>query len=220
MNVGHDHDVILQTRHLYRNSSPTLRTIQGLRPYICPFDSLVDWIPEQGTMLDVGCGAGLFLGLVGTMRPGIRGVGFDASRTAIAAAQGMAAANFPDGRIRFQHSAVEEPWPAGLYDVVSMIDVMHHVAPAEHQTAILNCYDKVAPGGLFLYKDMATSPAICAGWNRFHDIVMARQWIHYRAIGDVEQWLTAKGAQKVERSDKRLWLYMHELLVVRKPHLI
>lgn len=210
-------DIVATARDLYREAPPRARTLQGLRPYICPFEDLIRLVPHTGRMLDVGCGAGLFLGLGGRARPGITGVGFDADAEAVAAAQGMAERHFPDGRIAFRHSAVGDPWPAGPFDLVSMVDVLHHIPPEAQQGAIAQAYAHVAPGGLFLYKDMAERPFFRAWWNRFHDIVVARQWIHYRRIGDVQAWLQAEGAEIVERSAKALGLYGHEWIVAKRP---
>lgn len=209
--------IVAAARDLYRSAPARARTLQGLRPYICPFEDLIRWIPEEGRLLDVGCGAGLFLGLGGQARPRVTGVGFDADAEAVAAAQGMARAHFPDGRIAFRHSAVGDPWPEGPFDLVSMIDVLHHIPPPAQRGAILQAYGHVAPGGLFLYKDMAERPFFRAWWNRFHDIVVARQWINYRGIAEVEGWLRAEGAKIVDRSVTALGLYGHEWIVAKRP---
>lgn len=209
--------IVAAARDLYRSAPTRARTLQGLRPYICPFEDLIRWIPESGRLLDVGCGAGLFLGLSGRARPQVSGLGFDADAGAVEAAQGMARAHFPDGRIAFRHSAVGDAWPAGPFDLVSMIDVLHHIPPPAQQGAILQAYDHVAPGGLFLYKDMAERPFFRAWWNRLHDVVIARQWIHYRPIADVEAWLRAEGAEIVDRSARALGLYGHEWVVAKRP---
>jgi 2-polyprenyl-3-methyl-5-hydroxy-6-metoxy-1,4-benzoquinol methylase len=209
--------VVAVARDLYRSAPARARTLQGLRPYICPFEDLIRWMPASGRVLDVGCGAGLFLGLAGRARPNVTGIGFDADADAVAAAQGMARQHFPDGRIAFRHSAVGDPWPDGPFDLVSMIDVLHHIPPPAQQGAILQAYAHVGSGGLFLYKDMVDRPFYRAWWNRFHDIVVARQWINYRRIGEVEGWLRAEGAEIVERSARSLGLYGHEWIVAKRP---
>jgi 2-polyprenyl-3-methyl-5-hydroxy-6-metoxy-1,4-benzoquinol methylase len=209
--------IVAAARDLYRSAPARARVLQGLRPYICPFEDLIRWLPHDGRLLDVGCGAGLFLGLGGLARPGVTGLGFDADAQAVAAAQGMAGRHFPEGRIAFRHSAVGDPWPEGPFDLVSMIDVLHHIPPPAQRGAIAQAYAHVGPGGLFLYKDMAERPFFRAWWNRFHDIVVARQWIHYRRIAEVETWLRAEGAEIVERSARALGLYGHEWVVAKRP---
>lgn len=201
---------------LYADAPRRARALQTLRPFICPLEELIRWIPSEGRLLDIGCGAGLFMGLVGTARPEISAIGFDADVGAVAAAQGMARRHFADGRIAFHHSAVGDPWPDGSFDVVSIIDVLHHIPPAHQHQVIVEAVAHVAPGGLFLYKDMIDS-TFRAWWNRFHDIVVARQWIHYRPIAEVATWVTAQGAELVERGERNLGLYGHQWIVARKP---
>ncbi len=203
-------------RDLYRDAPPAPRALQSLRPYICPFEALLPWVPEGGRMLDIGCGAGLFLGLVGQARPEITAIGFDASRGAIAAAQQMARQHFSGGRIDFRYSAVEEPWPAGPFDAVSIVDVLHHIPAAGQRAVVEQALAHVAPGGVLIYKDMANRPVLKAGWNRLHDLIMARQWIRYRPIEEVRAWVEQAGGTVIHRAARSMGPYAHELLVVRQ----
>lgn len=204
-------------QRLYRSAPTVARTLQSLRPYICPFDDLLGQIPEDAHVLDVGCGAGLLLGLVAQTYPHASGIGFDSSGHAILAAQKMAAANGFADRIRFEHRAVGDAWPTDRFDVVSLVDVLHHIPPAHQQSVIEQSFAHVRPGGVLIYKDMGQRPLFSALWNRAHDLVLARQWIEYRAIADVTQWLDAQGAQIVKTRARSMGPYAHELIVARKP---
>lgn len=208
--------IVVIAQQLYSSAPMKARILQRLRPFICPFDELLKWIPANANVLDVGCGAGLFLGLIASSRPTSGGVGFDTDDVAVGAASAMARQHFPDGRIRFEHSAIGDPWPDGIFDVVSMVDVLHHVPPSAQNAVIRDAYAHVAFGGLFIYKDMADKPFVRAWWNRLHDLIIAREWIHYRQIGEVEIWLREMGAEIVERSFKNLGPYGHELIVAKK----
>ena len=64
---------------------------------------------------------------------------------------------------------------------------------------------------------MAAKPLFRAWWNRLHDLVIARQWISYRPINEVEVWLKDLGAEIVEHSEKVLGPYGHELIVAKRP---
>ncbi|MBK7284247.1 MAG: class I SAM-dependent methyltransferase [Sphingomonadales bacterium] len=57
---------------------------------------------------------------------------------------------FPDGRIAFQGSAVGDPWPDGPFEVVTMIEVLHHIPTDAQQGALAQCFDHVAPGAMLL----------------------------------------------------------------------
>lgn len=204
-------------RRLYRDAPFGTRVLQGLRPYICPFDALLRWIPANAHMLDVGCGAGLFLGFVGEMRPDVSGIGFDANAGVIAAARTMARSNFAGDRIRFQHLTVQEAWPEGAFDVVSIIDVLHHIPPAAQRAVIEQAFAHVRPGGVLIYKDMADGSPLHAWWNRLHDLLMARQWIHYLPLEHVERWLEAAGANMLAIDRQKRGPYDHEWIVAARP---
>jgi len=203
---------------LFAEGSWMGRTMQRLRPYICPFDVLVNVVPERATILDVGCGSGLLLGLVAELRKPSAAVGFDANRRAIRSAQAMRDRLSPAvrPRISFLHRDVHQPWPEGLFEVVCLVDVLHHIPPRSQRDVIAQAATKVAPGGMLLYKDIAPRPLWRASANRLHDLVVAREWVHFRTIDTVAGWLSRKGLT-TERTQRinQLW-YGHELGIFRR----
>ena len=191
-----------------------------LRVRICPFERLITWVEPCGSVLDVGCGAGLFLALLAGFQPSLKGVGFDRSKRAIDAATQMinhARRLGLPAELRFLHLDVMEPWSCGTFDVVSVIDLLHHLAAARQQALFQKAASFVKPGGILLYKDMSNRPLAAACMNRLHDLVVARQWIRYRDVLQVDQWARDLGLE-IEKSEtvNRLW-YCHELRSYRKP---
>ncbi len=200
-----------------------LRLLQQYRPYIAPFEELLPLVPRGARVMDVGCGGGLFLHLLAA-RVGLgASVGFDASAGAIAVARSVRhAAELPGLAPAFAHVRVQEPWPGPpthpkVFDVVSVIDVMHHVPAADQAGLIAQAARRVAPGGVLIYKDMCRAPLWRAAANRLHDLVLARQWISYAPVEQVEVWARAAGLEVERRAEfNRLW-YGHELRVFRNP---
>src|SRR5690349_69979 len=174
-------------RELYREGPLMMRKMQHLRPSICPFDELLAIVPPGASVMDIGCGSGLFLGLLQYFGFAIQGFGFDASRMAIVCADAMAKRHRA-ASLRFEYIRKQDPWPDGRFDVVSMIDVMHHIPVAHQEGAFRAATERVSPGGLLLYKDMSDRPWYCAGLNRMHDLVAAREWIHYVPVESIERW--------------------------------
>ena len=116
-------------RGLFREGNWALRFIQSYRPFLCPFEVLIKAVPAKSRVLDVGCGGGLFLALLAATGRISEGVGFDTSQTAIEVAQRLET-KFPNGpRIRFERRGAGETWPADTFDVVSIVDLMHHYWP-------------------------------------------------------------------------------------------
>ena len=166
--------------------------------------------------MDIGCGSGIFLGLLEYFGLKIQGFGFDASRSAIDCANAMTRRhNHFD--LRFEHIRKEDPWPDGQFDVVSIIDVLHHI-PVEHQkSAFEAAAARVSPGGLLLYKDMSNTPWYLASANRLHDLIVAREWIYYVPVADIERWAIGLNLQLENKESVRMLWYQHDLRVFRKP---
>lgn len=188
--------------------------MQRYRPYICPFGRLLDETPRNARVLDVGCGGGLFLGLLASEGALRQGVGFDVSGKAIALAQGMATSS--GAPISFERIDAGDDWPDGPFDVVSLIDVMHHVPTKARRSVVEQAARRLRPEGLFLYKDMCDTPRWRASANRLHDLVLARQWITYCPVEDVVRWATASGLMLEDAETINMLWYGHELRVFRK----
>ena len=204
---------------IYRESPPVRRLLMTLRPHICPFERLIESVPEGAAVLDVGCGAGLFLGLLAATGRRFRGVGFDASATAIREAAAMAAllkVQGNAGELWFEHRDVRSTWPEGPFDVVSIIDVMHHV-PLDHRRALLEqARAALRPGGLLIFKDIGDRPRWRATANLLHDLLMTRELVRYTPLREVEAWgrVLAMEPLASERIN-RLW-YGHDLMLLLK----
>ena len=205
--------------HLYTDGPWLLRNLMRFRIVICPFERLVPLVPPGSSVLDIGSGAGLFLALLAGSLPGVTATGFDSSRLAIETANQMAERARSVGleaKLRFFHLDAAANWPVGRYDVVSLIDVMHHV-PVDLQGVVFRrAVDVLEPGGLLIYKDMADRPFPYAAMNRLHDLVMARQWIHYVAIEEIDAWAAESRLTLLRAaSECRLW-YRHDIRLYRK----
>jgi 2-polyprenyl-3-methyl-5-hydroxy-6-metoxy-1,4-benzoquinol methylase len=59
-----DSNVVRLARTIYSEAHGGIKYKQVLRPYICPFHILIDLIPSEANILDVACGAGLFISLL------------------------------------------------------------------------------------------------------------------------------------------------------------
>lgn len=190
--------------------------LQCWRPFICPFQPLLDAVPTGARILDVGCGSGLFLGLLAASGRISAGVGFDANAPAIERANRMRRKLNENDILSFERRDAAAGWPEGEFDVISIIDVMHHVAKTEQERLIRTAASRLKEGGILIYKDMVRRPWWRAGMNRLHDLLFARQWIHYAPIEEVGAWMTAAGVRPQELRAVDMYWYGHEIIVARK----
>jgi 2-polyprenyl-3-methyl-5-hydroxy-6-metoxy-1,4-benzoquinol methylase len=195
-----------------------LRQLQCWRPYICPFEKLVPYISNQAYVLDIGCGAGLLLGLAAGVGLEFRGRGLDVSASAIAAAKMMVQrAEGLNSKVTLAFDLIPKAatWPGGAFDVVFLVDVLHHVKARAQQEFFARAVSKVRPGGILVYKDMCLRPWWMAQMNRLHDLILAADFINYVPIERVAQWAAELQLKVIAQEDLTRYWYGHELRVFR-----
>ncbi len=210
------YDVVTAVRDIYKDGSTLRRLMLHNRPYICPFDELINRIPQDAKVLDIGCGDGLFLNVLLKLDRISQGLGFDTNSTAIAYAQTIKN-SLPNAlQLEFLHWSVGQPWPEGEFDVVTMIDVLHHIPQREKRDSIEKAASLVKPHGLLIYKDIGIRPRWRAFFNSLHDLILTRELVTYTSLDEVASWVRSQDLKEIERRTfNRLW-YGHELLVFRK----
>lgn len=204
-------------RAIYTKGPLLTRAMQHWRPFICPFDLVMQEVPPGSFVLDIACGGGLLLGALAATRRICGGVGFDFSRDAIRVAAAMTESLDCGGRLEFLHLSVMDPWPEGPFTAVTLIDVMHHV-PVVSQHEVLRKAARVLPtGSRLIYKDIAPRPRWRACANTVHDLILARQWAHYVPMPTVIEWARAEGLDLLRSYQRnRLW-YGHQFAVFVRP---
>jgi SAM-dependent methyltransferase len=210
----------LAATQLYCGQGAFGRFLAKYRPRICPFHLVIPQVPAGASALDIGCGNGLMLALLADSGKLGRGVGFDSSGVAIDAAHQMLAElkkQRPEADLTFVRLDVGQPWPDGQFDVVMLVDVLHHIPPAAQGEVFRSAARKLRPGGRLIYKDMARRPHWRAAMNRLHDLLMARQWIHYVPIESVEQWAGGEKLNLAASADVNMLWYRHHLRVFDAP---
>lgn len=205
---------------LYASTTGLRRRMAVYRPYICPFERVAECVDPGSRVLDVGCGQGMLLALLGASGRCSEGVGFDSDADAIAVAREMAMryeAQGHPGALRFEHLPVSDPWPEGPFDAVTIVDVMHHV-PRDQRTSVLRlAFEALRPGGKLIYKDIGHRPRWRALANNCHDLLVAREWVRYTPIARIRAWAEELGFESPDlRRINRLW-YAHDLAVFAKP---
>jgi SAM-dependent methyltransferase len=112
---------------------------------------------DEGRILDVGCGFGLFAAYFGQTQPRRRIVGVDPSRRRIELARrlserlGLLEHRFVEGDVR------DAPLQ-GPFDAIYVLDVMHHLPEADQRPVLERLRDLLVPGGMLLMKDITTEP--------------------------------------------------------------
>jgi 2-polyprenyl-3-methyl-5-hydroxy-6-metoxy-1,4-benzoquinol methylase len=126
-----------------------------LRPKLLSVMDLL--LTDEGRILDVGCGFGLFAAYFGQTHPcrSIVGVDPDERRIgiarAVAARLGLRQHSFVVGDVR------DAPLE-GAFEAAYVLDVMHHLPQGDQERVLERLRDLLVPGGMLIVKDITTEP--------------------------------------------------------------
>jgi 2-polyprenyl-3-methyl-5-hydroxy-6-metoxy-1,4-benzoquinol methylase len=154
------HDAIARIAH----ALPPLERVYALvrfsilRPKLLSVMDLL--LPDEGDILDVGCGFGLFASYFGQMQPGRRIVGVDPNARRIELARRVATAVGLEGPCapRFFVGDVRDAALTGPFRGIYVLDVMHHIPEADQVAVFRRFRDLLVPGGVLIIKDITTEP--------------------------------------------------------------
>lgn len=118
-------------------------------------DLLLDLIPDDSSVLEVGCGQGATANYLATARPDIYVKGFDISSTAIKIANENKAKN-----AEFVVADVfnlNQSFSGQSYSYAYSIQNFEHWKPEYHKAALRQIWSRVAPGGKFFFTGVGRS---------------------------------------------------------------
>lgn len=203
-------------RRLYGDASPVARFMATHRATIAPVADVLNVVPAGSRVLDVGCGNGLLLNVLADAGRIGESEGVDISGAAVSIAVKAAGRLLPDGRRpAFVARQPETLLPNGTFDVVLIVDVMHHVLPTVQDAFLHQVGQRVRPGGRLIYKDMCRRPHWRATINRLHDAIVARQIVRYYPVERVAPTL-GPAFSLIESSDRHILWYGHEMRVLER----
>jgi 2-polyprenyl-3-methyl-5-hydroxy-6-metoxy-1,4-benzoquinol methylase len=196
-----------------------VRLYQRLRPIFCPFDKLLEHVPTGASVLDVGCGNGVFLVMLAESGRIRAGYGVDRSRDAIRNAQRTANEKTGLGLLHFQTVDSLAEVPNLGFDVVSMVDVVHHIPKPEQLKFFVEAANKLRPGGTLIYKDISAKHKLWGLCNTLHDLAKARQFVHYVSEEQLMSAAIEAGLERIASLYVRRLCYMHFIQILHKPTL-
>lgn len=154
----------------YRKAGSVTRAYLKIKLKICPLLQLEELFPKEGTIVDLGCGNGLFpiiLSLGSTDRE-IIGLDLDEKKIEVANAT-----KIPDKRITYQiGDVVDAEYPRG--DVFTLVDVLYLIPYDKHEPILKKCYESLPPGGTLIVKEMDTKPRWKYAWNLFQETLAVK----------------------------------------------
>jgi len=188
--------------------------LQGLktryRPCVCPIQAILEQIPEGARLFDVGCGSGALLYLGVELLHLSKACGYDVSESAVEASR-----TFKGIEVRLLSKQGPMPSFQG-YDVVTLVDVLHHIPSGKQQEFLAGVVHNMDVGSTLLISDIDASRKMGSFLNQLHDLFLARQWVNPWCPDDVLAVLERVGCQKCHFSLHRSLWYPHFIIKVKK----
>ena len=183
-------------------------------------EEIEQYLPNAGTILDLGCGFGLFSLYMAACKPNARVIGLDVNARRLQIARD-AAAKLGIHNASFVQQDLRDWRPDQTIAGAYALDIFHHL-PVENGNRLLNdLFAHLEPGGRFLLKDIDTLPRAMLWFTYLLDALMSpRDDFHYRSAGAWQRQLAASGFAPIYMH--YLWdilPYPHILLICDKPNL-
>ncbi len=142
-----------------------------LRPLICPFDLIEKNVPGKGTVVDIGCGYGIFAHYMSVRSKERNVIGIDLNEKRISQANQLYG-NLSNLRFICNNITSSEIPNA---DIITAVDVFHHIPSLELQIKLLqSCFSVLQKNGKLIVKDLDIKPRWKYWWNKIHDYIMTK----------------------------------------------
>jgi cyclopropane fatty-acyl-phospholipid synthase-like methyltransferase len=181
-------------------------------------DEIGQYLPARGTVLDVGCGFGLFSLYYAQLHPGLAFRGLDLSARRVAQAE-TAARRLHLRNVTYAVGDAQAFRARERYAGAYMLDIVHHVPPEAVRPLLAELHRALEPGGRLVVKDVDTRPAYKRLFTHALDLLMApRGVIHYWPAERLQALLEAVGFRVHRHLMVDVLPYPHVLYVcTREP---
>ena len=179
-------------------------------------DEIGQYLPQRGTVLDVGCGFGLFSLYYASACPQLHIHGLDLNprrvSTATAAAERLGLTNVNYEVKDARAFAVEREYQAAY-----MLDVIHHIGRDEAQRLLTSIAESLPIGGVLIVKDVDTRPTYKRLFTRALDWAMDPSAnVNYWSAGDLQVLLQQIGFRVYRHQMNDVMPYPHVLFICAK----
>ncbi len=183
-----------------------------IRFFTAPYAALLPHVPREGTIIDLGCGYGIFSNLLALMSPQRRILGIDTDHAKMKYAdRGMGNVEFHVGDIM----KMDTP-PA---DCLLVIHVLHHLSSfAAQDQFIHDCVSKLKSSGTLLICEVQPRPRWKLLLSYVADYLLyPGDGIYYRKPADLVRVLEQNGFKVKAESSHAGCPFSHMTYVARKP---
>lgn len=152
---------------LYSGTPLATRAFLRGRVFLSDLEFIERQVPLQGTVLDLGCGHGLFANLLAARSPQRRVIGIDIDPEKIEIARKTIGSR---ANIEFVCASLDDA-AIPQCDAITIVDVLYLLPAAEQQRLLRECHGKLVPGGLLVCKAQERRPRWKYAWTYFQELM-------------------------------------------------
>lgn len=204
----------------FRTAPWSTRWFLRLRWWLTPYRKMTSHLPAEGSVLDLGCGHGLFAFAAAEGSPGrvVIGIDHDAARVDMAR---EAARDLP--RLSFATGDILHP-PEGMYAAVALIDLLHYFTPLDQERLLRNAFDQLQSGGRLIVREVDPQHGPSSLLNRFYETIVTtigftrtrKEGFHFRTPREWEALMERCGFRATS-TPLSFFLFADVLFVGEKP---
>ena len=185
-----------------------------LRHLIFPFGMVLQEVPEKSSVLDIGCGYGTFPIMVARERNPSRVLGVEIDRERVTAARKNSEGL---GNVSFVAQDISRFESEERFDVITCLDVLHHVPGRLQKGVIERAGNLLKPGGALVLVEIDTRPFLKYVWNYMHDVVMTRSsGMRYVSRERCLEMVRSGGLRVASVRDASRFMYSRYMITARK----
>jgi cyclopropane fatty-acyl-phospholipid synthase-like methyltransferase len=172
-------------------------------------------IPDGSSVFDIGCGNGQFLFLLEKFCKISKLMGVEISENLVDACNRQ----IVDQKIMkvkaIKYNGKDIPNEISTYNVITMIDVFHHVPKDMQFQLIKNIFNAMKQNDIFIMKDIdADSCLVC--FNKLNDLLLSKQFGHEISSKIIKSFLLEIGFEVTFFNKMCTLVYPHYLISAKK----
>ena len=187
------------------------------RPIICPFDRLLKYAENAKSVYDIGCGSGQFLSLVAEFIPSVTQLeGIEIDERLVKNAQAINE-TFKGKKSLFFKTFDGNSIPESIadYEIVYLIDVMHHVPKNKQEKFVHEIYQKMSKDSILVFKDINLAHPFVI-FNKLHDLVFSGETGRELSFTRASELLQQAGFHVIESFKQTVYMYPHYFIICKK----
>ena len=200
---------------IYTNANTIDKLKIVYRPYICPLVYLIKECNHSKSILDIGCGSGQFLLLLSQYTDVKKLGGIEISSSLVKNAKELLG-NQCNASIQIEtYDGNKIPDFVSEYEMITLIDVFHHLKKEMRNSFIVDIYKKMKVGDKFIFKDIdASHPFVLM--NKIHDLILGGGVGSEISVIEAKQLLIRTGFRILSVSKKNMIWYPHYTILCIK----